>query len=229
MSVWLWRRQWKVKTEGTKIELWGFSQPIRVEQSDHKLLIGHVGEQRSEAAEHKWGGTVCINKSKEWNDLAPSPSRTTSPAPLMSVRNVPLPKSELLCSHGQPLDRRCCNVVPSSCLVILEGVRNCAEQPCWSFALILSCRNAKRRWKRGRDKTAHHVWVASAWLLPRGALPLVDTLALCHDRFASPVLISCRPFRYEPLIQNLILHLNLLRCLCLSSRYLVNQTSLVSK
>lgn len=46
-------------------------------QSDHKSHAGSVGEQRSEAAKQKLGGTVCINKSKEWNDLAPSPTRST--------------------------------------------------------------------------------------------------------------------------------------------------------
>lgn len=45
-------------------------------QSDHKSHAGNVGEQRSEAAEEKLGGTVCISKSKEWNDLAPSPTRS---------------------------------------------------------------------------------------------------------------------------------------------------------
>lgn len=68
--------------------------PIRAGQSDHKLLISDL-RGRSKGTEHK-GGTLCISKSKEWNGLAPSPTRTTYPTSLKRVKCVALSNTELL-------------------------------------------------------------------------------------------------------------------------------------
>lgn len=65
----------------------------------------------------KLGGTVCINKSREWNDLALSPTRSTQCASLVSVKSAALPAL----FPWTTLDRRCCNAVSSPYFVISEG------------------------------------------------------------------------------------------------------------
>lgn len=158
-------------------------------QSDHKSHTGSVGERRSEAAGQKLKGTLCINKSKEWNDLAPGPNQ-------IHLVRITHGGEECRSSHRRPSNRH------SAAVQFLPFILLCARE---DLPLISGLRKPQRRLKRRRGGDGASSLSHPTVSLTSGGPSAGQYIGNVSQSICFPSThIVWLPFRYKSLIWNLI-------------------------